>query len=118
MILIKCVGVPLPTCARGHHKMATLGKGSSACMILNSYHKGLEYTLKEETGPPHSKSFVYAVQVEGMEYYGKGKSKKEAKQACAANALNKIHGIKVQLGTGVYEGGGEIICLCAFVHYI
>ena len=87
-------------------------------MILNSYHKGLEYTPKEETGPPHSKSFVFAVQVDGVEYYGKGKSKKEAKQACAANALNKIHGIKVQLGTGVYEGGGEIICLCEFVHYI
>jgi double stranded RNA-specific editase B len=81
------------------------GKGSSACMVLNSYHNDCQYELKEEKGPPHSKEFVYSVIVRGTEYFGKGKSKKEAKQACAANALNRIYGIKTQLGTGVYEGG-------------
>ena len=97
--------VLLPTCA--FPKMATLGRGSSASMVLNSYHQGAEYTLKSESGPPHAKVFMYAVKVGAREYYGQGKSKKEAKQACAANALNKIHGIKVQLGTGAYEGGGK-----------
>ena len=86
--------------------MATLGRGSSACMVLNSYHSGCIYQLREERGPPHSKEFVYSVLVNGVEYYGRGKSKKEAKQACAANALNSIYGIKTQLGTGVYDGGG------------
>lgn len=89
-------------------KMATLGKGSSACMVLNSYHQGCRYELREESGPPHSKEFVYSVTVGGVEYYGRGKSKKEAKQASAANALNSIHGIKTQLGTGVYDGGRKL----------
>lgn len=89
--------------------MATLGKGSSSCMVLNSYHQGAKYELKEEKGPPHSKEFVYSVQVLGVEYFGQGKSKKEAKQAAAANALSAVHGIKVQLGTGAYDGGGKLI---------
>lgn len=76
-------------------------------MILNSYDSKATYELMEESGPDHSKRFKFSVTVRGVEYYGSGKSKKEAKQAAAANALNRLYGIKVQLGTGVYDGGGK-----------
>lgn len=95
--------------------MAAIGKGSSACMVLNSYDNDSQYELKQEIGPPHSKSFVFGVTVKGVEYFGNGKSKRLAKQACAANALNKIYGIKVQLGTGVYDGGGNIEYVCVII---
>ena len=87
--------------------MATLGKGSSACMVLNSYHKEAVYDMKEETGPQHAKQYLFSVTVMGVEYYGRGKSKKMAKQQAAANALNAMHGIKVSLGAGAYSGGGK-----------
>ena len=89
--------------------MATLGKGSSACMVLNSYHKEATYDLKEEIGPPHARQYVYSVTVMGIEYYGRGRSKKLAKQQAAANALNAMHGIKVSLGEGAYSGGGNTL---------
>ena len=85
--------------------MATMGKGSSSCMVLNSYHQGAQYELKEEKGPQHSKEYVYAVTVLGVEYFGSGKSKKLAKQAAAANALNALYKIKVSLDATVYRGG-------------
>ena len=85
--------------------MATIGKGSSACMVLNSYHAGSKYELKEEKGPPHAKEFVYSVTVLGVEYFGSGKNKKAAKQAAAANALNSLYKIKVSLDSTTYSGG-------------
>lgn len=87
--------------------MATMGKGSSACMILNSYHQGAQYDLKEEKGPPHAKEYVYAVTILGVEYFGSGKSKKLAKQAAASNALNSLYKIKTSLDSTNYTGGCE-----------
>lgn len=76
-------------------------------MVLNSYHKEATYDLKEEAGPQHAREYVYSVTVMGIEYYGRGKNKKTAKQQAAANALNAMHGIKVSLGKGAYSGGGD-----------
>ena len=89
--------------------MATMGKGSSSCMVLNSYHQGAVYDLKEEKGPPHAKEFVYSVTVLGVEYYGSGKSKKLAKQAAAANALSSLYKIKVSLDSAAYNGGCKFV---------
>ena len=94
------------------NKMSIMGKGSSACMVLNSYHQGAKYDLKEEKGPPHAKEYVYSVTVLGVEYYGTGKNKKEAKQAAAANALSSLHKIKVSLDSGAYSGGGRCVSSC------
>lgn len=82
--------------------MAAMGRGSSACMVLNSYHQGCHYEQKSESGPPHAKEFVFSVTVLGVEYTGVGRSKKLAKQAAAQNALNSLY--KLQLGLGTGEG--------------
>lgn len=52
------------------------------------------YEVLGESGPDHDKSFTIAVSINGAQYgAGTGKSKKEAEQAAAANALDKIPGI-------------------------
>ena len=98
---------PLSTRARGvfFRKMASLGQGSNPCMVLNSYHSGCKYELKSEKGPAHAKEFVMAVDVLGREYVGKGRSKKLAKQAAAANALNEMYNVRLTLGA---QGAGMI----------
>ena len=74
------------------------GQGSNACSVLNSYHAGCQYELVEEMGPPHDKQFVIKVEILGVAYTGKGKSKKRAKQAAAASALRSIYNINLSLG--------------------
>jgi ribonuclease III len=50
-----------------------------------------EYRLIEETGPPHDRTFCFNVLIDGQPVSeGKGKSKKIAQQAAAAEALAKI----------------------------
>ena len=52
--------------------------------------KSVEYTLVKESGPAHCKEFIVSVSVDGIVYgYGKGRSKKEAEQNAAKDALNK-----------------------------
>lgn len=55
------------------------------------YQKTPEYLLIEENGPDHSKTFLVAVQVMGQELgRGTGASKKEAQQAAARMAMEKL----------------------------
>ncbi len=52
--------------------------------------KTLEYVLVDEEGPSHDKTFVFDVVIDGITYgRGSGKSKKEAEQQAAKNALEK-----------------------------
>lgn len=52
--------------------------------------KSLEYVLIEESGPSHNKRFKIEVKIEGMTYgTGVGKSKKEAEQKAALDAIKK-----------------------------
>ncbi|CDF12203.1 ribonuclease 3 [Mycoplasma sp. CAG:776] len=52
--------------------------------------KSLEYRLISETGPSHDKTFVFEVVIDGIVYgKGQGKSKKEAEQNAAYDALKK-----------------------------
>ena len=56
--------------------------------------KGNTLTYEEvgEEGPDHDKTFVFRVKLNGeIIGEGKGKSKKEAEQNAAGNALNKLH---------------------------
>ena len=69
-------------------------------MVLNSYHQGCKYELVAERGLPHAKEFTISVTVLGREYQGKGRSKKLAKQAAAANALTDLYNLRLQLGSG------------------
>ena len=53
--------------------------------------KSLEYRMISESGPSHDKTFVFEVVIDGMVYgRGTGKSKKEAEQKAAHNALGKV----------------------------
>ncbi|MFP4697504.1 MAG: ribonuclease III [Eubacteriales bacterium] len=55
----------------------------------------LEYVLIEETGPDHNKVFIVEVRFEGKVLgSGKGKSKKNAEQEAAYNALKKLKNIE------------------------
>ena len=49
--------------------------------------------LVGESGPPHSKEFIYSVTVRGWEFTGSGKTKKLAKAAAAESALQYLHGV-------------------------
>ncbi len=52
----------------------------------------LAYEEVGEEGPDHDKTFVFRVKLNGeIIGEGKGKSKKEAEQKAAGNALNKLH---------------------------
>ena len=52
----------------------------------------LAYEEVGEEGPDHDKNFVFRVKLNGEVIgEGKGKSKKEAEQNAAGNALNKLH---------------------------
>jgi ribonuclease-3 len=57
-------------------------------------HNVPEYRLIEETGPPHDRMFCFNVVIDGQPVSeGKGKSKKIAQQAAAAEALAKIRSV-------------------------
>lgn len=52
--------------------------------------KSLEYRLISESGPSHDKTFTFEVVVDGIVYgVGTGKSKKDAEQQAAKDALKK-----------------------------
>ena len=52
--------------------------------------KSLEYVLVSEEGPSHDKTFIFEVVIDGIVYgRGIGKSKKEAEQQAARDALEK-----------------------------
>ncbi len=53
--------------------------------------KTLEYIVKQESGPAHDKTFVVDCIVDGIRFgTGSGKSKKEAEQNAAYDAIKKI----------------------------
>lgn len=53
--------------------------------------KSLEYVVISEDGPAHDKTFVVDVIVDGIKFgTGSGKSKKEAEQNAAKDAISKI----------------------------
>lgn len=58
----------------------------------------LRYQIIEEYGPDHSKTFVAAVNYQGVQWgRGMGRTKKEAEQAAARSALEKIESGEVVL---------------------
>ncbi|MCI8393981.1 MAG: ribonuclease III [Bacilli bacterium] len=58
--------------------------------------KSLEYILISDKGPAHNKEFEMEVRIDGMVYgTGIGKSKKEAEQNAALNAIKKSAGRKL-----------------------
>ncbi len=56
---------------------------------------GISYKILEEYGVPHDKTFIIAIMIDDVEMgVGKGKNKKEAEQAAAKIAIEKLN-IKV-----------------------
>ncbi|XP_071546069.1 double-stranded RNA-specific editase 1 isoform X2 [Panulirus ornatus] len=62
-------------------------------MLLNELRQGVEYTMKQESGEPHAKTFTFQVSVDGQTFEGTGNSKKLAKAAAARQALSKLYGV-------------------------
>ena len=63
---------------------------SSLQELVQTDKKSLEYVLVNETGPAHDKTFECEVLVDGIVYgRGSGKSKKDAEQKAAADAIKK-----------------------------
>lgn len=53
--------------------------------------QGIKYVIEKESGPAHDKTFVASAYHEGLKLgTGTGKSKKEAEQAAAKDALEKL----------------------------
>ncbi len=58
--------------------------------LIQTTKKSLEYILISETGPAHDKCFEIEVVIDGIVFgKGSGKSKKEAEQNAALDAINK-----------------------------
>jgi len=58
--------------------------------MVQTERKSLEYVLTNETGPAHDKTFSISVLVDGIVFgRGTGKSKKEAEQNAAKDAIKK-----------------------------
>ncbi len=56
--------------------------------LVQTDKKSLSYNVVKETGPSHNKTFEVEVEVDGIVYaHGIGKSKKEAEQNAAKNAI-------------------------------
>lgn len=68
-----------------------LGDYKSALQeMVQTNKKSLEYVLIGESGPAHDKKFEVEVKIDGMIYgVGAGKSKKEAEQNAALDAIHK-----------------------------
>ena len=59
--------------------------------FVQTEQKSLEYVLKKETGPAHEKEFTVEVMIDDISYgVGVGKSKKQAEQNAAKEALGKL----------------------------
>ncbi len=58
--------------------------------LIQTEQKSVEYNLIKEGGPAHKKFFIVEVVIDGMVYgTGKGRSKKEAEQHAAKEAIKK-----------------------------
>lgn len=58
--------------------------------LVQTDKKSLDYIVVSETGPAHDKTFVVSVFVDGIKFgHGIGKSKKEAEQKAAKDAIEK-----------------------------
>lgn len=59
--------------------------------LVQTDKKSLEYVVVEESGPAHDKRFTIEVRIDHMVYgKGIGHSKKEAEQAAARDAYQKV----------------------------
>ena len=61
--------------------------------LVQTNKKSLEYIIVDERGPAHDKTYEVVVRIDGMIYgRGVGKSKKDAEQEAAKNAIEKNSG--------------------------
>lgn len=59
----------------------------NAMMQLNDMYKGLEFRVKDRSGPDHCPFFKVCVEIEGQNFEGQGSTKKAAKLDAAEKAL-------------------------------
>lgn len=69
-------------------KNVTVPVPKNAVCMLNELRPGLVYETISQTGPVHCPVFTIGVKIDGQQVFGKGRTKKLAKQAAAEAALH------------------------------
>jgi len=69
--------------------------GKNPVMILNELRPGLKYEFISESGESHTKTFVMQVTVDGIDFEGSGRNKKQAKARAAQAALAQIFNMEL-----------------------
>lgn len=69
-------------------KNVTVPVPKNAVCMLNELRPGLVYETVSQTGPVHCPVFTIGVKIDGQQVFGKGRTKKLAKQAAAEAALH------------------------------
>lgn len=69
--------------------------GKNPVMILNELRPGLKYEFISESGESHTKTFVMQVTVDGVDFEGSGRNKKQAKARAAQAALAQIFNMEL-----------------------
>lgn len=77
-------------------------------MMLNEMHRDVVYEETGMTGDGPRKVFNMKVVIQGREYTGSGRSKKNAKSNAALNALHSIHGINQFGNRDPIQPGGTL----------
>lgn len=73
-------------------------------LVQKNSENTLKYRIIDESGPDHSKTFKSAVSFEGLQWgSGTGRTKKEAEQAAAKDALTKIASGDIKFSHGEYN---------------
>ncbi|KAF0300570.1 Double-stranded RNA-specific editase 1 [Amphibalanus amphitrite] len=83
---------PAPTADIQRRKKLRTGPAQpkNAVSALNELKPGLEYKVIQQEGPTHAPTFTVQIEVNGEEFVGTGRSKKQAKQTVAEAALRSF----------------------------
>ncbi|CAI9725040.1 double-stranded RNA-specific editase 1 isoform X2 [Octopus vulgaris] len=69
--------------------------GKNPVMILNELRPGSKYEFVSESGESHTKTFVMQITVDGIDFEGTGRNKKQAKARAAQAALAQVFNMQL-----------------------
>jgi len=82
-----------PAVPKGEKTLPENPQDKHPVQLLNEMAGPLVYVQTDQTGTPPACVFTLSVSVNGVEYSGQGKSKKEAKKAAAINAAKELYNV-------------------------
>lgn len=75
--------------------LTTQPTGKNPVMILNELRPGSKYEFVSESGESHTKTFVMQINVDGIDFEGTGRNKKQAKARAAQAALAEVFNMQL-----------------------